>query len=68
MNWYFRSEIIHIIVGVSFFLRHRVYRHIFSDLEKIFDLDPCFKVKSLNIEKSLFILYLTNSIEHYNQI
>ena len=30
-------------------------------------LIPVFKVKSLNLEKSVFILYLTNSLEHYNQ-
>ena len=50
-----------------FVLRFSIYRHIFSELKVFFTSTPVFKVKSLNLTKSVFILYLTNSLEHSNQ-
>ena len=39
----------------------------FLTLKFFLTLTPVFKVKSLNLEKNVFILYLTNSLEHCNQ-
>ena len=67
MNFYQKTHFF-LVFDIYEFLKFSINRRNFSEREFfLLTLTPIFKVKSLNLQKSVFILYLGNSQDRYNQ-